>query len=477
MFKLAGISVAAALLAGCATQPLGRAPPATPAAFSTGTQAADEARLGRWWTSFGDPQLTGLIERALADNPDMAAAQARIEQARAQAKAAEAGLAPSLDLSGSATAMRLSENAIPSGLSRLFGGGGNGEGGGVGLPGERFATYQAGFDASWELDLFGGRQAAANAARARVDAVRWTARDVQVRLSGEVARAYFDLGALRRRLALADETLAATQAILAASEARGRHGLADVRETAGRLAARDQAAAARAALAAEAEVRLHALAALTGQAPLALEDAPTPSAPPAQLTIPTGLPADLLRRRPDLRAAERRLAAADAEAFAARADLYPKLTLSGAAGLASRALASLLDGDSFQATGAARAAFPLFDAGRRRATVAGRRAEAAEADAAWRGQVLTALRETEDALSRLAADQARLERLTSAAAAGGEAARAAQTREANGLIGAADSLDAKIAWLQARDAAAQAEAQRAQDMVALVKALGGGWGA
>lgn len=478
MDRLGGTSLlAAALLTGCAATGVQRAPPPTPTAFSAGVQPADEAQLARWWTGFGDPQLTRLVDQALAGNPDMAAAQARIDQARAQARVAEAALLPSLNLSGSATATRLSENALPAGLSRLFGGGEEGEGGGgsggVGLPGETFTTYQAGFDANWELDLFGGRHAAARAGQARAAAAEWNARDAAVRLSAEVARAYLDLVALRRRLALADESLAATQAILAASEAKARHGLADGRETGRRAAARDQAAASRAALAAEADIRLHYLATLTGQAPLALSDLATPADVVAP-SVPVGLPADLLRRRPDLRAAERRLAAADAEAFAARADLYPKLTLSGTAGLASRALASLFDGDSLQATGAARAAFPLFDAGRRRAALAGR-AEAAEADAAWRGQVLTALRETEDSLSRLEADRMRAERLAGAAQASFAAAEAFKTREANGLQGATESLDARIAWLQARDAEVQARAQAAADTVALVKALGGGW--
>jgi NodT family efflux transporter outer membrane factor (OMF) lipoprotein len=473
MNRLGCLSIlASALLAGCASAPLERAGPVAPAAFSAGGPV-DEAQLAQWWRGFDDPQLTGLIEQALADSPDMAIAQARIAQARAQARVARAALGPSLNLGGGATTTKLSENALPPGLTRLTGGEGD-NGGGLGLPGDAFTTFQTGFDAAWELDLFGARRAGDRAAQARAEAAGWTARDARVRLSAEVARTYFQYGALARRLALADETLAASQAILAASETRARHGLIDARDTGRRVLARDQAAATRAALAAEAEIRLHALSVLTGQPPLALKVTATAPKTPQ---IPAGLPADLLRRRPDLRAAELRLTAADAEAVAARADLYPKITLNGTAQLASLALSSLLSGDSLQATGAARASLPLLDGGRRRATLAGRHAEADEADAAWRGQLLTALKDCEDALSRLDADGARRARLESAVAAADEVARASQTREANGLIGATESLEAKLAWLQARDALIQAQGQQAEDTTALVKALGGGWDA
>ncbi|WP_176695990.1 efflux transporter outer membrane subunit [Phenylobacterium immobile] len=461
-----------AMIAGCASAPLERSAPVAPAAFST-SAAAEEAQLALWWRAFDDPQLTQLIDRALADNPDMAIAQARIAQARAEARVAQAALGPSLNLGAGATTTQLSENALPPGLTRLTGGDG-GNSGGLGLPGEAFTTYQTGFDAAWELDLFGLRRAGQGAARARAEAAVWTARDARVRLSAEVARTYFQYGALKRRLAVADEILAAHGTMLAASEARARHGLIDARDTGRRTAARDQAAAARALLAAEAQARLHALAALTGQPPLALMVATTATAPDAP-QIPAGLPADLLRRRPDLRAAELRLAAADADAAAARADLYPKLTLSGTAQLASIALSSLLSADSLQATGAVRASLPLLDGGRRRATLAGRRAAADEADAAWRGQLLTALKETEDALSRLEADAMRRERLASAATAAEKVAQASRTREANGLIGATESLEARLAALQAHDAEIQAQAQQAEDTTALVKALGGGW--
>lgn len=468
---------AIALLTGCATAPIERVAPATPAAFSAAAPA-DEATLGAWWTAFGDPQLTHLIERALSGHPDMAAAQARIAQARAQARVARAALGPSLNLSGGATTTQLSENALPPGLTRLTGGDGGQEsgGGGLGLPGDAFTTYQTGFDAAWEIDLFGARRAGRDAAQARAEAAEWSARDAAVRLSAEVARAYFNHAGLVRRLALADESLAASQALLAAAETQGRHGLTDGRVAANRRAARDQAVAARAALAAEVEIALHALSTLCGEAPLALSEQLTAPAAWRTPDIAPGLPADLLRRRPDLRAAERRLAAADADIAAARADLYPKLTLNGTAQLASLALSSLLSADSLQATGAVRASVPLFDGGRRKATLAGRRAEAAEAEAAWRGQLLTALKEAEDSLSRLAADKVRSERLAGAAQAAGETAAATTTREANGLIGASESLDAKLAWLQARDAEAQAQTQNASDAVALFKALGCGWG-
>jgi outer membrane protein TolC len=187
------------------------------------------------------------------------------------------------------------------------------------------------------------------------------------------------------------------------------------------------------------------------------------------------LPSELLQRRPDVRAAERQLAAATADIGVATADLYPKFSLTGALQLASRALTSLLEADSLMANAFGAVSLPLAGAGASRATVEQRKARAEEALLAYQGDVLGALQDVEDALTRLAADRRRAEQLRGAEAAARDAADTSGVRYRNGVVAYLEVLTAQQAWLSARDALAQAEAAVAQDQVALFKALGGGW--
>jgi NodT family efflux transporter outer membrane factor (OMF) lipoprotein len=239
----------------------------------------------------------------------------------------------------------------------------------------------------------------------------------------------------------------------------------------------EQAAAQRDDLAAQADARLHALSTLLGLAPNALagELAAAPSAAPVLVDVPPGLPSDLLKRRPDIRAAERQIAAATSDVGAATADLYPKITLTGALQLASRSLSNLLEKDSLQDNASGRIALPLLNRGRLHATVRLRQAQVDEAAGAYRKTVFGALRDVEDGLTRLDADRHRLGQLQAATAAAQDEADGASVRYRNGLIAAGDMLMARQTWQTARDAQVQAEAAAAQDMVALYKALGGGW--
>jgi NodT family efflux transporter outer membrane factor (OMF) lipoprotein len=370
----------------------------------------------------------------------------------------------------------LSENALPAGLANLGGGQGSGGGSPIGLPGEDFATFQAGFDASWELDLFGGRKRANEAAAARTESAVWSQHDAEVVLAAEVARTYLHFRALKARLALADQTLASKREGLAFIETRARHGL--VTTVDGRRQQQDveHLAAQREDLVAQAGASIHALGTLLGLAPTALdaELSRAPAGAPAAIEVPPGLPSDLLRRRPDIRAAERKLAAATADIGVATADLYPKLSLTGALELVSRSLATLLESGSLFANGAARLSAPLIGGGKRE-TVALRRAQANEALIAYEASVITALRDVEDALTRLQADRRKVAELRASAAAAQDAADTAQVRHRNGLVAMTEVLQARQSWLTDRDALAQAEAAAAQDEVALYKALGGGW--
>lgn len=468
------------LLGGCVVGPDYRAPDARPpAAFGEpADRGAVAADLAAWWAGFDDPVLNDLVARALTANPDIRIAAARVRQARAEARIAGAERLPEVNASAQAAHNRLSENSVPGGLVALGSQApGQSPASALGLPGLAFDTYQAGFDAAWELDLFGGQRRAVEAAAARTAQAAWTARDAEVLVAAEVANSYLQYRALQRRIAIAEANLAAERELLDFVRARARNGLVTSLDERRQEREIDELAAEREDLIAQRNGQRHALGVLLGAPPMTLAgqlaaSAPAPAPPPQ---IPAGLPSELLLRRPDLRAAERRLAAAVADQGVAVADLYPRISLTGAAQLVSTSLASLLESDSLQASAAARASLPLFDGGLRRGTVQLRRAQAEEALAAYDAQVLTALKDVEDALSRLDADRRRLVQLRAAEAAARDAADTAAVQYRNGLTPFLDVLEARQSHLTAQDALAQAEAAGAQDAVALYKALGGGW--
>jgi NodT family efflux transporter outer membrane factor (OMF) lipoprotein len=470
-----------ALLAGCTVGPR-YSPPAVsiPASFSNGPFAASSDD-SEWWKAFDDPTLTALVRRALAGNLDVQQAVSRVEQAREQEGITRGGQGPQVNASGQGSESRLSKNSLPSGLASLFSGnpGQSSSGSGIGLPGETFTIYQLGFDASWELDLFGGNRRANEANRARTEAAVWSVRDAQVTLTAEVANTYEQYRALQRRLVLADEILGVDREAMAFSKVRAGNGLVDDSDLHQREQQVQQAAAEREDLAAQGAARLHALGTLLGEAPNALAEelSQPPTAAPVVVEVPPGLPSELLQRRPDLRTAERQAAAATADVGVATADLYPKISLTGALQLASRSLSTLLESQSLQDNISGSISVPVFNRGRLHATVRQRQAQADEAVLAYRKAVFSALRDVEDALDRLGADRRRLDELTAAALIARDQADSAAVRYRNGLTPAGDMLAARQTWQAARDGQIQAEAAAAQDVVALYKALGGGWDA
>lgn len=470
---------AVALLGGCVTGPEHRAPQLQPPAGfgEPADRGAHSAELASWWAGFGDPALSALVTRALAANPDIRIAAARIRQARAEQRIAGAEGQPQLNASAQAAHNRLSENSVPGGLVALGSQApGQSPATALGIPGLQFDTYQAGFDAAWELDLFGGQRRAVEAAAARAESAVWSARDAEVLVAAEVANTYLQHRALQRRIAIADANLAGQRELLAYVRTRTRNGLVASLDERRQQREIDQLAAAREDLVAERSARLHALSVLLGEPPMALAGRLAAAAAPAAAPqIPAGLPSELLLRRPDVRAAERQLAAAVADQGVAVADLYPRISLTGAAQLVSTSLAALLESDSLQLTAAARASLPLLDGGRRRGTVQLREAQAEEALIAYDARVLAALKDVEDALSRLDADRRRLTQLRAAETAARDAADTTAVQHRNGLIAFLDVLEARQSWFSAQDAVAEAEAAAAQDAVALYKALGGGW--
>lgn len=485
-FVLAAL-LAASALAGCTVGPNYRPPEAVvPAAFGEPQAAAGAAvDPAHWWTAFGDPVLTSLVERALKDSPDIAIAASRVRQARLQEISAYAVGKPTVDAVGNVTHVEFSKNAGFSSLAQLFsggaGGGGTGAGStggsGVALPGGGITTFALGFDAGWELDLFGGGRRGVESALARTDAALWSRRDAAVTLAAEVAQAYFALRLDQQQLGVVDEELQRQRRSLQIAGNVARVGLVPQIDVTRQQQSITSLEARREPIQADIRVRIHALGILLGAEPQSLSPELTaPAAPLAQAPIvPAGLPSDLLRRRPDIRRSERELAAATADIGVAVADLYPKFRLTGMAELLSTSLASLFSRDSLQATGTGGLSFPLLDRGRRRATVGLRREEREQAYTRYKATVLGALRDVEDPLARIDAERRRNAALKHAIADAETTARAVDAQYRSGFVAQNALLDAQVTILNAREQSAASDAQLLQDTAALFKAIGGGW--
>ena len=460
------------------------APPAYAEAASTRstTITPDDADLSAWWKGFGDAELDSLVVRALQDNPDLAAASARVREARAQETAAGANLLPKVSATGNAVKFDSQRNAKDQAQSGASGSSGSSSSGGlVGLPIPSHLTlYSAGFDASWEADIFGGVRRGIEAAKASEDAAEWTRRDGQVSLVAETASAYLSLRAIQARIALGQEELKRQQDQFQLIAARRQHGFTtdlDVNQQTGQVAI---AAAQIPQLQAAASAQVHALGVLIGQPPETLAQelaAKGPALPPTPMILPTGLPSELLLRRPDLRAAERRLAAANAQIGVQTANLYPKLNLLGLASFASPQLDSLLSSQNFSTVGLDMIQAPIFQGGRIRAGIDQAKAEREQAFQAYRGAVLGAFREVEDALARFKSEDDRRAHLTDAVGAGERNLKIARDQYDAGLVTFLNVLQAENALLNSRDQLVQSDAQSLADLTALYKALGGGWSA
>ena len=474
MRRLALLGTVAAL-AGCSTVGPDYSQPDQPVPThyveSETTSRLSDAELAGWWRAFGDAQLDALVNRALAQNLDVQAAAARIREARAGEAVAGAASRPQVEAQGSVTRQRISENAIP-----VPPGAGDG-GGSFGLPGAEFTTFRVGFDASWEIDLFGRTKRSVEAARARSGESLWNSRDVQVSIAAEVADTYLALRTLQERLSTAEAELARQQRFEKLVGARVRGGLVTGQDLEQQGSERSAAAAALPRLNAEAEARIHALGVLTGDTPETLigelgRPAALPPSPPA---IPAGLPSDLLRRRPDIRAAERALAAATADIGVAVADLYPRFSLTAAPAMVSTALGSLLEWGSRSFSAGAAVNWPLLDGGRARGNIAVANARQEQALVAYRKTVLRALQDVEDALSRTDGDRRQLAEFEQAVRNAARAEDIARTRYRGGLVTYSDVLLAQARRLKLEDQVMETRGALARDSVALFKALGGGW--
>lgn len=482
---LAGLAPMA-LVAGCTVGPNYHAPAIdVPPAFEGAGATPSGATVdpATWWTAFGDPQLDDLVKRALADNPDMAIAASRVRQARLAEIQARAGGKPTVNATAGGNYIHFSKNAGFSSLASLLGGGsgggngGGGSGGGVALPGDSITTYSAGFDASWELDLFGGARRGVEAAQARAEAAVWNKRDAAVTLAAEVADAYFALRLDQQQVQILNEEIARQQRALQIAAHIAKAGLVPNVDVTRQNASVTSLQAAIEPVRADIKVRAHALGILVGQAPEALTAELTPASDVLMRApaVPAGLPSDLLRRRPDVRAAERQLAAATADIGVAVADLYPKFNLTGVAEFLSTALSNLFTGDSLQLTGSGAVQFPLLDWGKRKATVGMRKEDREQAYQNYKKTVLGALRDVEDPLVQIDAERRRNAALRQALVDSEAAAKAVEARYRTGFVAQDSLLNAQTDVLKAREQVAMSDTQLRQETAALFKALGGGW--
>jgi multidrug efflux system outer membrane protein len=471
----AGVAVLALVAAGCTVGPDYR-PPDTlvPAAWSEARYDGIDTRatdLARWWEEFNDPELTRLVQRAMGANLDLRAAEARIREARALRRVAESGSWPTVDVSGAYSRSRTSENAIApssqaSGGSPFFRGSSNGE-----------DLFRAGFDSSWEIDIFGGVRRSVEAADAVIDATIEDRRDVVVTLLGDIARNYIDLRGFQRRLAVTRNNLEAQQESLEIIRVRFQAGLVNDLQVAQAEAQVNSTAAVIPALEVLSKQAAHRLDVLLGIQPGELDaelssGAPIPALPPAARV---GLPSELLRRRPDIRRAERQLAAASAEIGVATADLYPKFSLSGVFGVNSVSASDWFSAPSrFWSIGPT-ISWPIFDAGRIRANIEVRNARQEQALTQYEKTVLTAFEDVENALVSYAKEQVRYRSLMDAVTANRRALVLADELYKNGLVDFLNVLDSQRALYSAENDLAQSEAAMATNLVALYKALGGGW--
>jgi NodT family efflux transporter outer membrane factor (OMF) lipoprotein len=472
---LAGLLATACTVGPNYVKPDLPAPPAYAQAASTPRTAvtAQDADLSSWWTQFGDPVLDGLIKRALADNPDLQAAASRVREARAEERIAAAAALPSLSASGNA----LTYNSQRNSSSSTAGGGASSGLAGLPIP-SHLDLYSAGFDATWEVDLFGGTRRAIEAAKDTAEAAEWSRRDGQVSLLAEVANDYLTLRAVQARIAIGREELQRQKDQFKLIQARRQNGFVTGLDVNQQSVQVDTSAAEIPQLQAMASAQIHALGVLVGQPPETLTHALAPSdatLPPPPPTLPTGLPSELLLRRPDLRQAERRLAAANAQIGVETAALYPKLNLIGLATFASPQIGGLFDGQNFSSLGLGMLSAPVFEGGRTRAAIAAAKEEREQAFQAYRGAVLGAFRDVEDALARFKAEDDRRAALTQSVAAARNTLKIAQDQYSAGLVTFINVLQAQNALLNSRDQLTQSDAQTLSDLVSLYKALGGGW--
>ena len=416
----------------------------------------DKRALASWWSTLDDPVLTNLIEWAVAGNLGLKEARARVREARARRGISEADRFPTIDASGLAKLSRSSEET-GSGSEREL--------------------YAAGFDAIWELDLFGGKQRAVEAAEAKLQASEENLRDVLVSLLAEVALNYVEVRSFQTRLSVAEANLDAQKETYNITQWRFQAGLTTQLDVEQAKYSLERTRSEIPSLQTGLEQAKNRLAVLLGQHPGSLENtlAEHKAIPVTPLEVAVGVPADVLRRRPDVRRAERQLAAQTAQVGVATADLYPNLSLLGSIGLEALSPGNLFSAGSRSHTIGSTIAWPLFDAGAIRSNIEVQSALQEQALIRYEAAVLTAPEEVENALVAYAEEQHRRLSLSEATQAAQRALDLAQNQYSSGLIEFTNVLVAQRSLLSLRDQLAVSEGEVTSNLIALYKALGGGW--
>ncbi|MBU6486313.1 MAG: efflux transporter outer membrane subunit [Burkholderiales bacterium] len=433
---------------------------------STGVVATAPS-ASAWWRTLGDPQLDALVEAALAHNPDVHAAQARLREARAQLLGQRAKELPKASAEAAAVRMRSPD------LSKLSSGRNGNSGGGRGP----LQLYTAGLDASWEIDLFGGTRRSIEAASAQADALDADLADTQVSLAAEVAQAYVDLRDEQQRLILAQQSADLQQRMLVLTQARRAHGTAaevDVERLSGQV---QTTRAALVPLDEQIAESLDRLAVLTGRAPGAL-DADLSAAQPLPVlpaTVEVGDPGALLRQRPDIRAAERRLASSNAQIGEHVADYFPKVSLFGDLGFTAADPGHLFRKTNFSWLGVPYLQWNVLDFGRTAADVRSAKASRDEASARYEHAVLAALQDANSALSSYGHQREHVVRLERVDASAQRALTLMRQRYAAGIATAIDLLDTERTQFSAQQDVIAGRAQLLKDFVLLQKSFGLGW--
>ena len=462
MRKVCGLACAL-IMAGCAVGP-NYDRPATPvdAHFANAGEPgfAEEEGVERYWNSFADPLLDGLVDDAVAHNKDLAAAAANLQAARAARRLAGFDQFPTATFSGSYTHDLYSKQQLP-GVDRRH---------------REFDSADAGFNGLWELDLFGRVRRNVEAARADVGQATATLQDARVSVIAELCRDYFVLRGLQDQLGLTQRNADNQFSTLKLTRTRLEAGRGNQLDTARAEAQWQTTVASIPSLEASIATTIYRLSVLTGRQPNALTAKlaarPPPELPPLNAI---GTPEQLLRRRPDIRVAERRLAGATARVGVAVGDLFPKVTLTGSVGYQAPTFNDFGTRDALFFSAGPGISWAAFDLGRVRARIGSARAQTDAALASYEGAVLNALEDTEATLISYGRSQSRRDALKLAAAASDKAADLAQRRFEGGLIDFLEVLDAERTALSAELLLSQSRTDAATSLIAVYKALGGGW--
>lgn len=416
----------------------------------------DPQTLASWWSVFGDSTLSSLMERAVRGNLDLKEARARVKEARARRGIARADLFPAIDASGSMTASGSGKDANLSNTAEL---------------------YRAAFDATWEIDIFGGVRRSIEAQTADLRATEEDLRDVLVTLLAEVALNYIDGRTYQARLAVAEANLKAQEETWQLARWRYEAGLSDelaVQQARYNLeSTRSQTPTLRTGI----EEAMNRVAVLLGEQPGAIrsEMEKVQSVPKAPASIAVGVPADVLRRRPDVRKAEAKLAAETARIGVAKADLYPRLVLKGSVGTEALSFGKVFSSSSRAFSYGPQITWPIFNAGSIRKNIEAQTAVQEQTLIQYEASVLTALEDVENAIVAFGQEQLKRQSLGESSDAARLAVTLAEHKYTAGLTDFTGVLDAQRSLLTYQDQTVQSDGAIASNLVRLYKALGGGW--